>query len=82
MCIICCKITNFAKIFALFPQVRSLSLSSVSEVHGDTTAVSRYVAAIIGTTSDKPLPKAEVRKLREWLQARVKADSLIVIDKF
>lgn len=64
---------------ALFPQVRSLSLSKVNEERGDTTAVCHYVAAIISTGHDKPLPKSETQKLREWLQARVKTDSLVVI---
>ena len=64
---------------ALFPQVKSLSLSKVGEVRGDTTAVIHYVAAIISTGHDKPLSKAETQKLREWLQARVKTDSLVVI---
>lgn len=65
---------------ALFPQVKSLSLSKLSEVRGDTTAVNRYVAAIINTGQEKSLPKAEMQKLREWLQARIKTDSLVVYD--
>ena len=65
---------------ALFPQVRSLSLSKLSEVRGDTTAVSHYVAAIISTGHGKQLPKTEMQKLREWLQARVKTDSLVVYE--
>lgn len=64
----------------LFPEVSSLSLSRVAQVNNDTTAVIHHVVAIIGTTHDKPLPKAEARKLREWLQTRVKTDSLVVVN--
>ena len=64
----------------LFPQVKSLSLSKLSEVRGDITAVSHYVAAIISTGQEKKLPKAEMQKLREWLQARIKTDSLVVYE--
>ena len=64
----------------LFPQVKSLSLSKLSEVRGDITAVSHYVAAIISTGQEKKLPKAEMQKMREWLQARIKTDSLVVYE--
>ena len=64
----------------LFPQIKSLSLSKLSEVRGDTTAVNHYVAAIISTEHEKKLPKTETKKLREWLQTRVKADSLVVYE--
>ena len=62
----------------LFPQVGSLSLSRVTEVPNDTTAAVHYVAAIIRSHYAKQLSKAEIHKLREWLQVRTKADSLIV----
>ena len=64
---------------ALFPEVKSLSLSRATEVFSDTAAVSHHVVAIINTSHGKPLPKAEAHKLRQWLQARIKADSLIVM---
>lgn len=64
----------------LFPQVNSLSLARVIHSSKDTTAIAHYVAAIIGTIHAKPLPKEDVRKLHEWLQVRVKADSLIVVN--
>ena len=67
-----------SEISALFPEVKSLSLSRVAEVSSDTAIVSHYVVAIIDTSHGKPLPKAETQKLREWLQARAKADSLIL----
>ena len=65
---------------ALFPQVKSLSLSKVSEVRGDTTAVSHFVAAIISSGHGKPLSKSETQKLRQWLQARVKTDNIVVYE--
>ena len=67
------------EVFTLFPEVKSLSISRVAEVFSDTTTVSHHVVAIIDTSHDMPLPKAESNKLREWLQARVKADSLIIV---
>lgn len=65
---------------ALFPQVSSLSLARAAEVHSDTSAVNHYVVAIIGTTHHQPLPKDDAQKLCEWLQIRVKADSLVLVD--
>ena len=69
------------EVAVLFPEVGSLSLSRVAETRNDTTAVSHYVAAIVQTTHGKPLPGADTQKLREWLQARVMADSLVIIEK-
>lgn len=63
----------------LFPQVRSLTLSRVAEIKGDTAVVGHYIAAIIETSHGKPLSHADNQILREWLQARVKADSLVVV---
>ena len=68
------------EISVLFPQVSSLSLSRVAYSSNDTAAVRHYVAAIIGTTHHKLLPKGEAQKLREWLQTRVKADSLVLVN--
>ena len=65
---------------ALFPEVKSLSISRVAEVFSDSATVNHHVVAIIDTSHGKPLPKAETHKLREWLQARVKADSLVIVN--
>ena len=65
---------------ALFPQVSSLSLSRVAAVQRDTTTASHYVAAIVDTNGRR-LSKADSQKLREWLQARIKADSLVVFEQ-
>ena len=64
----------------LFPQVETLNLARVAHASNDTTSTAHFVAAIIETTNTKPLPKADAEKLREWLQIRIKADSLIVVD--
>jgi uncharacterized hydrophobic protein (TIGR00271 family) len=63
---------------ALFPQVSRISLAPVAEVYSDTTLVSHFVVAIIGTDNGEPLAKDDTKKLGDWLKARVKADSLVV----
>lgn len=68
------------EISTLFPEVKSLSISRVAEVFSDTATVSHHVVAIINTTQGKPLPKTEAHKLRRWLQTRVKADSLVIVN--
>lgn len=62
----------------LFPQVSRLSLSRVADA-GDTAAVKHYVVAIIETAHHKKLSEADNHKLREWLQTRVKGDSLVLV---
>ena len=69
-----------AEVSTLFPQVSSLSLSRVDDIHGDTATVGHYVAAIVATHHEKPLSHADTQKLHKWLKARVKADSLVVVD--
>lgn len=66
---------------ALFPQVNTLSLSRVSEASRDTTAVSHFVAAIISTDDSIPLSPSDARRLRRWLQSRVQADSLMLVER-
>ena len=65
----------------LFPQVSSLSLANNAEAHLDTTAFTRFVVALIQTKTTQRLSPDESRHLRQWLQKRVKADSLIVVQK-
>ncbi|MCH5308082.1 MAG: TIGR00341 family protein [Prevotella sp.] len=66
---------------ALFPQVKSVSLSNTTETSRDTTAVSRFVSAIITTDGGKRLTPIEHQKLATWLKARVDADSLVMVEK-
>ena len=65
----------------LFPQVKALSLSPVSEVHRDTTASRHFVLALVSTDGGRRLPAADATKLRQWLQSRVGSDSLVVIER-
>ena len=66
---------------ALFPQVRSIGLSRVTETLSDTTLQRRFVVALVGTSPNKRLNPADRQKLQEWLQTRTAADSLVLIEK-
>lgn len=67
------------EVHSLFPTVRTLSLAPVTEARVDTTATKRYVAVLVGTDSGKALRAEEQGRLHRWMQARVKADSLLII---
>ena len=64
---------------ALYPQVKAVSISRVSQSSRDTTAVRRFVAAIISLDDKARISPADKAKLHDWLQARIKADSLVVV---
>ena len=64
---------------ALYPQVRTNSISRVAQSNRDTTAVKRFVAAIISLDDKARISPADKVKLHDWLQARIKADSLVVV---
>ena len=64
---------------ALYPQVKAVSISRVSHSSRDTTAVKRFVAAIISLDDKARMSPADKVKLHDWLQARIKADSLVVV---
>lgn len=64
---------------ALYPQVRTISISRVAQSTRDTTAVKRFVAAIISLDDKARISPADKVKLHDWLQARIKADSLVVV---
>ena len=64
---------------ALYPQVKAVSISRVSQSSRDTTAVKRFVAAIISLDDKARISPADKTKLYDWLQARIKADSLVVV---
>lgn len=66
---------------ALFPQVRSIGLSRVTETLSDTALQHRFVVALVGTAPNKRLNPADRQKLQEWLQTRTAADSLVLIEK-
>ena len=64
---------------SLFPQISKLALQRVTEVNRDSTDQHSYVTAIIKSDGNKALTKEDTTKLHDWLEARVKTDSLIVI---
>ena len=66
---------------SLFPQISKLALQRVIEVNRDSTDLHSYVAAIIESNGKKAFSKEDTRKLHDWLEARVKTDSLIVIHR-
>lgn len=64
----------------LFPSVRSLALSRITEAHTDTSSTSAYIIAVTGTYSKAgKMTAQEKEKLRLWLKSRLKTDSLRVI---
>ena len=66
---------------SLFPQISKIALQRVIEVNRDSTNRNTYVAAIIESEGKKELSKEDSKKLHNWLQTRVKADSVIVINR-
>ena len=64
---------------ALYPQVRTISISRVAQSERDTTAVKRFIAAIVSLDAKARMSPADKAKLHDWPQARIKADSLVVV---
>ena len=69
------------EIKTLFPQVNTLGLSRMAETASDTASQQHYVIALIATAPGKPLIQADHQKLQRWLQTRISADSLVLIEK-
>lgn len=69
------------EIATLFPHIRSLSLAYTAEASRDTSVIHQFVTALIQTDTNKHLTPDESNRLRLWLQKRIKADSLIVVQK-
>lgn len=64
----------------LFPSVRSLALSRITETRTDTSSTSAYIIAVTGTDNKAgKMTVQEKEKLRLWLKSRLRADSLRVI---
>lgn len=63
---------------AVFPQVRTVALSKAVQAQRDTTATTSFVSAMVGLSKGKRLSSEERLKLKEWLRARCKADSLVL----
>ena len=65
----------------LFPQISKIALQRVVEVNRDSTDIHSYVAAIIESDGTRSFTREDTRKLHDWLQVRVKTDSLMVIHR-
>lgn len=61
----------------IFPVVRKISLSNVTETRTDSASSRRYVIAVVGCKEQ--LSAEERSRLRQWLKARTKTDSLRLI---
>ena len=61
----------------LYPSTRSLSVSYTTEMKMDSAKVDTITLAVM--EFDKALTTAEKRKVREWLEARLKATNLKLI---
>lgn len=66
---------------SLFPQISKFALQRVVEVNRDSTDTHQYVTAIIESDKKKSFSEEEIKKLHNWLLARIKTDSLIVIKR-
>ena len=69
----------FSEMKVLYPHVKTVSISRVAQSSRDTTAVKRFVAAIISLDDKARISSSEKIKLQDWLKARIKADSLVVV---
>lgn len=69
------------EITSLFPQINKMALQRMVEVNRDSTDQHSYVTAIIESDGIKALTKEDKKKLHDWLKTRIKADSLIVINR-
>lgn len=63
---------------AIYPQVKTISLSKVTQAQRDTSATKEFVAAILSVEGKKRFSLQDRQRLTEWLKARAKADSLVV----
>ncbi len=66
---------------SLFPQISKIALQKVVEVNRDSSDTHHYVTAIVQNDSKTHFSDEETQKLHDWLQARVKADSLVLINR-
>ena len=62
---------------AICPQATTVSLAYVTEAQIDTTSTTNYVMAVVGCKG-KLLP-TDKNRLHQWLNARLKADSLRLV---
>ena len=69
----------FSEMKVLYPHVKTVSISRVAQSSRDTTPVKRFVAAIISLDDKARISSSEKIKLQDWLKARIKAYSLVVV---
>lgn len=65
----------------LFPQITAIGLSRMAESVSDSTQQQHFVMALVSTPANKRLTNSERQMLHDWLQARIIADSILVIEK-
>lgn len=68
----------------LFPEIKSISLSTATEIEIDTTLTTNYVTAIVeyrdkAVGAKEKNREAENKKLEEWIKTRTATDSLRLI---
>lgn len=64
------------EIKVLYPAVKSISLAQALSISTDTLPKKRYVAAIVELKRGARMKYAEQRKMSQWIEKRVAADSL------
>ncbi|MGN0070143.1 MAG: DUF389 domain-containing protein [Prevotella sp.] len=63
---------------ALFPQVEHVALAPMTEASKDTSATTRYIGVVVGLQAKTRLNDTDSQRMHDWLQTRVKADSLVM----
>ena len=65
----------------LFPQVSAIGLAPMTESLADSTRQAHFVMALVTTPANHRLSSSERQMLHDWLQARIIADSILVVEK-
>lgn len=65
----------------LYPGIRSISLTPITEIPTDTIKRSHYVLAVLKVSKSHRQTAAEQKQMTEWLKARINADSLVIMTK-
>ena len=63
----------------LFPQAVNVSLSIATEAAADTTAIKKYVMAVVGTDKQKNFSHDERNKISRWLEMRLGVDTIKLV---
>ncbi len=69
------------EVHSLFPQTDNISLSVATESLTDTTAIKRYVIAVIGMKKRSQFSDGDKEKITKWLETRLGIDTISVIVK-